>query len=433
MTIRFFSNSDRYRELSNFANYRIEVEGTVWRTTEHYYQAQKFDDPDRQERIRQLPVAAAAKRYATKHKAKIRADWNQRKDGVMERALRAKFTQHESLRDLLVGSGNEKIEEDSPKDAYWGTGPDGTGQNRLGEMLMRLRAELRRAGARLAPDRPLFAWLGRFARLTELGTEGYPRNVRRRLAIVNVMAFMIAIFSAIYAVLFAAWGVEEYMPLILVNVALVVFALLVPLAHRFNDVAAAVLICAAEYVALFFFVRELGRDSGIQINYIIVAAVAFAVCGMAHIRLVVGAVAVGLALHLATWFLYPPENARIAADPLLLHNLYISSAATTFTIIALIVGYAFTTAERARAEADALLANILPEPIAERLKARPGGASRLESHGLPGEIQVSGAVQEALRDGFVLEPRGPIDVKGVGVMETWLLKAERDTARGTAA
>src|SRR5262245_14048090 len=82
-------------------------------------------------------------------------------------------------------------------------------------------------------------------------------------------------------------------------------------------------------------------------------------------------IATGLALHVAAWFLFPPENARIAADPALLANLYISSAATTFTIIALIVGYAFTGADRARAEADALLANILPEAIAERLKARP--------------------------------------------------------------
>ena len=41
-------------------------------------------------------------------------------------------------------------------------------------------------------------------------------------------------------------------------------------------------------------------------------------------------------------------------------------------MIALIVGYAFTLADHARAEADALLANILPEAIAERLKERPG-------------------------------------------------------------
>ena len=60
-----------------------------------------------------------------------------------------------------------------------------------------------------------------------------------------------------------------------------------------------------------------------------------------------------------------------AAEPSLLDNLYVSSAVTTFCIIALIVGYAFTVADAARAEADALLTNILPEAIAERLKERP--------------------------------------------------------------
>jgi adenylate cyclase len=225
------------------------------------------------------------------------------------------------------------------------------------------------------------------------------------------------------------------------------------------------------------------------------------------------------------------------------------------------VGYAFTVADRARAEADALLANILPEAIAERLKARPNDkvadsvgeasvlftdlvgftelaqklgvertvavldhivtefdrlaaahgvekiktigdgylavagvsreqpdhltrlarmalllpelverlsaahgvdlriragiasgplmagiigsdkfsydvwgetvnlASRLESHGLPGEIQVSDAVRRALGDGFAFEPRGPIQVKGVGRLHTWLLKKETDPGR----
>jgi len=49
-------------------------------------------------------------------------------------------------------------------------------------------------------------------------------------------------------------------------------------------------------------------------------------------------------------------------------------------------------------------------------------ASRLESHGLPGEIQVSSAVRTALADSFLFEPRGAIEVKGVGRIETWLLK-----------
>lgn len=408
-------------------------------------------------------------------------------------------------------------------------------------------------------DAPLFAWMGPLARFAEFGTEGYPRPVRRRLTIVNVMAFLIAIFSAGYAVVFAYYGAEKYFSLIVVNLLLVVIALLAPLAHRINDIAAAVIIAIAEFIALFFFVWALGRDSGIQINYIIAAAVAFAIYGLSHFRLVIAVIAVGLALHVAAWFLFPPDRALIAADPGLLANLYVSSAVTTFCIIALIVGYAFTVADRARAEADALLGNILPEAIAERLKDKPGEriadnvtdasilfsdlvgftelaqelgaartvdlldeivtefdrlaashgvekiktigdgymavcgvsreqpdhlsrlarmalrlpdlvellstkhgvdlkirvgiaggpvmagvigadkfsydvwgetvnlASRLESHGLPGEIQVSEAVMRALEGRFVFEPRGPVKVKGIGQLETWLLKEERGT------
>ena len=223
-----------------------------------------------------------------------------------------------------------------------------------------------------ARDAPLFAWLGPLAGFAEMGTAGYPRAVRRRLTIVNVMAFLIAIFSAVYACVFAYYDAKTFMPLIVINVLLVAVALLVPLAHRINDIAGALVIAVAEYSALFFFVAALGHNSGIQINYIIAAAVAFAIYGLSHFRIVVAVIAAGLLLHLAAWYLFPPERALIAADPALLANLYVSSAVTTFCIIALIVGYAFTVADRARAEADALLANILPEAIAERLKERPG-------------------------------------------------------------
>jgi adenylate cyclase len=48
-------------------------------------------------------------------------------------------------------------------------------------------------------------------------------------------------------------------------------------------------------------------------------------------------------------------------------------------------------------------------------------ASRMESHGLPGEIQVTDRVAAALGDGFALRPRGPSDVKGKGTMTTFLL------------
>jgi guanylate cyclase len=57
-------------------------------------------------------------------------------------------------------------------------------------------------------------------------------------------------------------------------------------------------------------------------------------------------------------------------------------------------------------------------------------ASRMESNGTPGEIQITRATYELLKDEFVCRPRGTIPVKGKGQMETWYLVSPRpDGAR----
>ena len=63
----------------------------------------------------------------------------------MERAVRRKFELRAELRLLLLSTGDEELQEAAPTDYYWGIGRDGNGQNKLGLILMRLRAELRRA------------------------------------------------------------------------------------------------------------------------------------------------------------------------------------------------------------------------------------------------------------------------------------------------
>jgi len=49
-------------------------------------------------------------------------------------------------------------------------------------------------------------------------------------------------------------------------------------------------------------------------------------------------------------------------------------------------------------------------------------ASRMESNGIPGEIQVSQAVYDNLKDDYQFAERGTIEIKGIGSMQTWLLK-----------
>jgi guanylate cyclase len=52
-------------------------------------------------------------------------------------------------------------------------------------------------------------------------------------------------------------------------------------------------------------------------------------------------------------------------------------------------------------------------------------ASRMESNGTPGRIQITRATYELLRNDFVCESRGAISVKGKGEMETWYLVGAR--------
>ncbi len=49
-------------------------------------------------------------------------------------------------------------------------------------------------------------------------------------------------------------------------------------------------------------------------------------------------------------------------------------------------------------------------------------ASRMESHGMPDRIQIARPTYELIQDEFICEPRGVIDVKGRGEMETWFLQ-----------
>jgi len=53
-------------------------------------------------------------------------------------------------------------------------------------------------------------------------------------------------------------------------------------------------------------------------------------------------------------------------------------------------------------------------------------ASRMESHGLVGAVQITQATYELIKDEFVCEPRGTVNVKGKGDMEVWLVVATKE-------
>jgi ribA/ribD-fused uncharacterized protein len=142
--IRFYSTNDEYGCFSNFYRSPIHLDGKRWPTSEHYFQAQKFAGTSREDQIRQARTPREAAELGRSRRHPLRRDWEQVKEEVMRKAVLAKFTQHEDLRSILLGTGDAVLIEHTVKDSYWGDGGDGSGQNRLGHILMSVRAELRR-------------------------------------------------------------------------------------------------------------------------------------------------------------------------------------------------------------------------------------------------------------------------------------------------
>ncbi|MCB9749278.1 MAG: NADAR family protein [Myxococcales bacterium] len=140
--IRFYREDRDYGEFSNFSPHPIELDGERWPTSEHYFQAMKFEDPRSRARVRDARTPGLAKQIG-RGLPGLRADWEEVKDEVMLAALRAKFTQHRRLRRALLGTGDALLVEHTSRDRYWGDGGDGSGENRLGQLLMRLRDDLR--------------------------------------------------------------------------------------------------------------------------------------------------------------------------------------------------------------------------------------------------------------------------------------------------
>lgn len=143
-TIKFYSVNEAYGEFSNFALYPIKLKKKIWQTSEHYFQAQKFAGTDHENKIRKAPTPMKAAQLGRTRKVCIRKNWDSMRNNVMYEALKAKFTQHSELKELLLSTGDKKLIEHTENDNYWGDGGDGSGKNKLGQLLMKLRTELKR-------------------------------------------------------------------------------------------------------------------------------------------------------------------------------------------------------------------------------------------------------------------------------------------------
>jgi ribA/ribD-fused uncharacterized protein len=132
--------------LSNYCAAPLLYGGVRYPTVEHFFQAMKSPDPAERARVAALPTPIEAKRAG--RTLKLRADWGEIKEVAMLWALRQKFAPGTALAARLLATGEETLVEGNLwHDNYWGSCRCGRcgdrGQNRLGELLMQVRRELR--------------------------------------------------------------------------------------------------------------------------------------------------------------------------------------------------------------------------------------------------------------------------------------------------
>lgn len=130
-----------YAFLSNFSPSFIIVEGLAYPTVEHAYQASKTTELSEKLEIRNAETPGQAKKLGKS--VTLRPNWEEIKVSVMENLLRLKF-QDRTLRNKLLSTGTATLVEGNGwGDTFWGVDiKKNAGENHLGKLLMRIRAEI---------------------------------------------------------------------------------------------------------------------------------------------------------------------------------------------------------------------------------------------------------------------------------------------------
>lgn len=146
--IRFYRASEKpYGAFSNLYRREIEFEGETFATSEHAYQAGKARKPEVRKWLMAAPSPALLAMAAHGlYYWDVAPGWSTSKFDRMRGVLRAKFTQHVDLRELLLSTGDARLVEsatvDNEVNRLWGE-VNGSGKNMLGVLLMEIREELR--------------------------------------------------------------------------------------------------------------------------------------------------------------------------------------------------------------------------------------------------------------------------------------------------
>jgi len=212
--------------------------------------------------------------------------------------------------------------------------------------------------------------LSRPRALVNLGTRRSDPADARRIRVVNVLSIASLVVSTPYTVLYEIAGLYDAF---YGNLAYQAILVSIPFLHRFRHNIGALVLAASSTAALLGQASALGLAFGLHLFYFVFPAAGFLIFDRRWIGLAFTAIAFGCFAAAHLYF-----RNRASDFPLDDNLSYLASAFLAILIISATILYAFLQVERAEAVAererqrsDDILSNILPAPIADRLKTNP--------------------------------------------------------------
>ena len=145
----YFNSRTPYLDIfSNFHDEPLQINGEIWKTGEHFYQAAKFaknglqEDENIYNVIREAPSPGTAKRLADEYFSGENKECSHqalRTFVAMATMLNVKFAHGTLARKRLMQTGNLELIHHSGSDFFWGQNRKGEGKNLLGKALMQMR------------------------------------------------------------------------------------------------------------------------------------------------------------------------------------------------------------------------------------------------------------------------------------------------------
>lgn len=145
-----------FRFLSNFHLCEIkDVFDKKYHSVEHMYQCLKANNEEDWNKVYASRTPADARKNG--QSLTLSPRWHDDKDTFMEMCVLMKFSQNKDLQEMLLATDGFELVEFAPWDkqgSYWGVNKEGKGENKLGQILMTVRARLKEAKERDAKKDP---------------------------------------------------------------------------------------------------------------------------------------------------------------------------------------------------------------------------------------------------------------------------------------